>query len=98
MVVKKIDIGTVMTRVNEKDMNRLREVLRQYNIIEEPTHCFDIYKCRRGRYKGIRIWSRIDLATGKRKDLFATTQENKPFLIPDIFESSLELEINDWSD
>ena len=39
----------------------------------KPTHIIDIYKMRRGRYRGVRIWSHIHLGTGRRLDLFMTT-------------------------
>ena len=46
---------------------------------------------RRGRYKMIRIWSRIHLGTGERKDLFITTAENQPLNEPiDLFSSASE--------
>ena len=37
----------------------------------------DIYKLRSGTYKGCRIWSRIDLGTGFRIDLFMTNEQNE---------------------
>ena len=39
----------------------------------KPTHIIDIYKMRRGRYRGVRIWSHIHLGTGRSLDLFMTT-------------------------
>ena len=45
---------------------------------EKPTHVIDIYKNRRGRYKNVRIWCKIDLGTGERKDLFLTRANNEP--------------------
>jgi hypothetical protein len=41
---------------------------------------------RRGRYKMIRIWTRIHLGTGERQDLFITNAVNQPISAPlDIF-------------
>ena len=94
-VADKIDIGCVSTRLNEADVDKIKPVLRDVGVSRIPTHYTDIYKCRRGRYKGIRIWSYIDLGTGEREDLFATTPESKPIIIPTQFESAVEVPI-DW--
>ena len=94
-VADKIDIGCVSTRLNESDVDKIKPVLRDVGVSRIPTHYTDIYKCRRGRYKGIRIWSYIDLGTGEREDLFATTPESKPIIIPTQFESAVEVPI-DW--
>ena len=95
VVVKTIDIGCVSTRLNEADVAKIKPVWRDVGVSRIPTHYTDIYKCRRGRYKGIRIWSYIDLGTGEREDLFATTPESKPIIIPTQFESAVEVPI-DW--
>ena len=61
----------------------------------KPTHILDIYKNRRGRYKNIRIWTKLDLGTGQRQDIFLTTSDNEPISEPiDIFTSIHEELIN----
>ena len=46
---------------------------------------------RRGRYKMVRIWTRLHLGTGEREDLFITTAENQPINEPiDLFSSNGE--------
>lgn len=84
-VADKCDMGCVMSRVGEQiwqDMlpkfrQKAREGYIDANILDredyKPTHIIDIYKMRRGRYRGVRIWSHIHLGTGRRKDLFMTT-------------------------
>lgn len=62
-----------------------------------PTHVLDIYKNRRGRYKNVRIWTRLHLGTGERHDLFMTTAENEPIDEPiDLFSSAREEPILDF--
>ena len=47
---------------------------------------------RRGRYKMVRIWTRLHLGTGQRQDLFITNAENQPINEPmDLFSSSIEV-------
>ena len=77
-----------------------REGLLDPKFVEDeryrPTHVLDIYKNRRGRYKNVRIWTRLHLGTGERQDLFLTNAENEPIAEPlDIFGSANE-EIIDW--
>lgn len=100
----------VMTRVGEKTWNSLQTTLRQAareglinpdvieNINLRPTHIIDIYKMRRGKYKNVRIWINLHLGTGYRKDLFITTADNRPITTTvDIYSSSLEVLIEDWT-
>ena len=101
-IADKADMGYVMTRVSEKGWNSVLPVLkvavRENTIPAEyiekanmPTHVLDIYKMRRGRYKMVRIWCRIHLGTGERKDLFITDASNQPIGEPlDLFSSASE--------
>jgi len=92
-----------MTRVSDKGWNSvlpsIKVAIRQGVISPEvldykPTHVLDIYKMRRGRYKMVRIWTRLHLGTGYRKDLFITTAENQPIDEPmDLFSSSSEVDV-----
>lgn len=79
-----------------------REGIIDYNCLdneeERPTHVFDIYKNRRGRLKDVRIWSRLDLGTGERKDLFITTANNIPIKIPNNEVFQTRSEIINWRD
>ena len=64
-----------------------------------PTHIIDIYKMRRGRYRGIRIWSHIHLGTGYRIDLFMTNANNAPIEFKmDAFQTMDEDMIGNWRD
>ena len=102
-VADKADIGFVMTRVSDKGWNAvlpsIKTAIRQGVISPDvsdykPTHVLDIYKMRRGRYKMVRIWTRLHLGTGYREDLFITTAENQPIDEPmDLFSSSIEKDV-----
>lgn len=108
-VADKADVGMVMSRVSEKNINTYmvewrkaaREGLIDSKYVEDeryrPTHVLDIYKNRRGGYKNVRIWIRLHLGTGEREDLFMTTADNQPIREPyiDLFSSSRE-EIINW--
>ena len=93
-------MGYVMTRIPEKAWSLLvpslnvsvrEKVIPEEILTNPPTHVLDIYKMRRGRYKMIRIWTRLHLGTGERKDLFITTANNQPLSEPiDLFSSAQE--------
>lgn len=101
-VADKADMAYVMTRVSEKGWQSIVPTIQQAiregkegitpDILDNPpTHVMDIYKMRRGRYKMVRIWSRIHLGTGERTDLFITNAINKPINEPiDLFSSASE--------
>ena len=44
----------------------------------EPNFITDIYKNRRGKWTGIRIWRYIDLGTCRTVDCFVTDRRNEP--------------------
>ena len=99
-VADKCDMGVVISTISDKAWQSLipalkvavREGVVNADILtNKPTHVFDIYKMRRGRYKNVRIWSRIHLGTGEREDLFITNAANQPINEPvDLFMSASE--------
>ena len=108
-IADKIDAGFVMTRVSEKMWNsmipKLKTAVNQHIISSDiinfidlrPTHVLDIYKMRRGRYKNVRIWTRLHLGTGERLDLFMTTADNELISTPiDTYSTMIEEPITDW--
>ena len=55
---------------------------------------------RRGQYKNVRIWCKIALGMGARKDLYITRMDNEPMSeneIIDLFHDSTE-EMFNWRD
>ena len=109
-VANKIDMGYVMTKVQDKSWNSIIPTLKicaskgliDASFIEDkdkrPTHIIDIYKMRRGRYKNVRIWIRLHLGTGEREDLFITSPENQPIGSSIVkIVTAEEEEISDWT-
>ena len=108
-IADKIDAGYVITKINDNMWNNLigslkigaREGIIPYECLERrekrPTHIFDLYKNRRGRLKDVRIWSKLDLGTGEREDMFMTTSGNIFIELPnnEIFQTHTEM-ISDW--
>lgn len=81
----KVDIGCVVSRVSKKELQGLSTMLRAVGVKTNatqdvtPTHVIDIYKNRRGGLRGVRIWTKIDLGTGERKDICITREDNSPY-------------------
>lgn len=105
MVVAKADMGCIMSRIDDKELIAFQGKLasainsgKVSNMGERPTHVIDIYKMRRGQYKNVRIWCKIDLGTGERRDLYMTRIDNEPLAeneIIELFSDSRE-QIFDW--
>lgn len=95
-------MGCIISRVDDKEYEslsaRLLNAIKTGKITDygkKPTHVIDIYKMRRGQYKNVRIWCKIDLGNGERTDLFMTRIDNEPMAedeIVDLFKDATEQE------
>ena len=88
-IVDKVDMGCVMCRPTEEEINILSGVSHQV-----PNVVTDIYKMRRGRYTQVRIWSYVDLGSCRKEDLFVT---NGRLEIVEIANLKQEYENDDWN-
>lgn len=70
------DFGCVMSRPTKAELNELTGFQSSFSFV--PNLVTDVYKNRRGRWNMVRIWSRNDLGTCRREDLFVTTPDMKP--------------------
>lgn len=77
-IADKADMACLIARVGSEDLEQIQEYTKEFGV---PTHVTDIYKVRQGSFKGTRIWSKLDLGTGTKKDLFITDENNKLYLI-----------------
>lgn len=105
-IVDKADMGCIISRVDDKEYTsvsgQLSRAIQEGRVDDyglRPTHVIDIYKMRRGQYKNVRIWCKIDLGTGRRLDLFMTRLDNEPIgkdEIVSLYASSNEM-VYDWT-
>lgn len=74
-VADKADIGAITLRTNaaEEDLGRAFAIQLGTPV---PNFITDIYKNRRGKWTGIRIWRYIDLGTCRTTDCFITDRQN----------------------
>ena len=93
----KCDFACIVSRVTDKDLQSVSPMLKQAGLaatanstlMEIPTHVIDIYKNRRGGLRGVRVWTRLNLGTGERKDLCITRDNNTPYPIEEFSEGIL---------
>lgn len=76
-VADKADIGAITLRVNQAEEELGRAIALKMKTLE-PNFITDIYKNRRGKWTGIRIWRNIDLGTCRTTDCFITNRQNEP--------------------
>ena len=82
-IADKIDYGAILLSVRDEDLVKLDKILST-NVFERPAIKMSIYKNRRGRYKGIYLWSKADLGCCRIKPMFATTYDYELIPIDDI--------------
>lgn len=70
-IADKADIGVITCKVTEEDLNNLTRTSGVTFDIP-PNQVTDVYKVRRGRWVDVRIWSRMDLGTCRKEDVFIT--------------------------
>lgn len=83
IVVKKIDYGSVLLQVREKDIQSLEPILSKSSF-DKPVIKMSIYKNRRGRYKGIYLWCKADLGCCRIQPMFATGWDYELIQMDDI--------------
>lgn len=76
-IADKVDVGAIVSPVAKEDLMMLDSVIKTIQCVP-PTIVTDIYKLRRGRYKGVRVWSAMDLGTARMTDLFVTNHNYEP--------------------
>lgn len=74
--INKADYGCIMARPSKEELDSLKQ-LETINMIE-PNLVTDMFKVRDGQYTQVRIWSRMDLGTLRKEDLFVTNSRLEP--------------------
>ena len=76
-IADKADIGAITLPMNNAEQE-LGKALALRLGTYEPNFITNIYKNRRGKWTGIRIWRYIDLGTCRTIDCFITDRTNEP--------------------
>lgn len=90
--INKADNGAIMARPTKEELEVLEPIIEQFG---EPNCVTDIFKVRSGEWTQVRIWSRVDLGTLRKEDLFLT--DSRLDLIPDFHSNDLYVTQN-WDD
>lgn len=70
-IVDLMDFACIMSRPSPQELKVVQGFQKRFNFY--PDCVIDIFKNRRGRWNQVRIWSKNDLGTCRRYDLFVTT-------------------------
>ena len=84
--INKADNGSVMARPTKEELEVLEPLFDERGL---PNLVTDIYKVRSGEWTQVRIWSRMNLGTLKKEDLFITDSNLEPiegFYTRDVYE------------
>lgn len=73
--INKADYGLIMARPTRDELETLKNMSDSYGI---PNIVTDVYKVRNGQWTQVRIWSKVDLGTLKKEDLFLTDSKLEP--------------------
>lgn len=90
--INKADNGAIMARPTREELEALRPITDKYGI---PNIVTDIFKVRSGEWSQVRIWSKMNLGTLKRHDLFITDAQLNPI---EGFNEEEAYMIRNWDD
>lgn len=76
-IADKADIGAITLPLMPAEQELAQALSLKLQTVE-PNFITDIYKNRRGKWTGIRIWRYIDLGTCRTIDCFVTDKRNEP--------------------
>jgi replicative DNA helicase len=82
-IADSIDLGMHILPVVQKDLEGLETVLAT-NTFDKPNVKISVYKNRRGRYKGVYLWTKADYGTCRFRPMFATTWDYEILKIDDL--------------
>lgn len=75
-VTEKIDYGTIILPVTDKELKALEPIINKYQIevngFKKPNYVYNVYKARGSDYNKIRIWVNFDLGCVRMQDCFVT--------------------------
>lgn len=80
-IADKIDAGMIMLEVSQDDLKALDLLIKQ-NHFEVPQIKMSVYKNRRGRYKDVLLWCKVQRGTCRIEPMFVTDYQYKLIDVP----------------
>lgn len=90
--INKADNGAIMARPSNEELEVLQPLCEKYGT---PNVVTDVFKARSGEWTQVRIWSKVNLGTMKKEDLFIT--DSRLEQIDGFFKDDMYVPV-DWSD
>lgn len=90
--INKADNGAIMARPTKEELDLLKYLFDDRGL---PNLVTDIYKVRSGEWTQVRIWSKMNLGTLKKEDLFITNSRLETI---EGFYERKEYKIKNWDE
>ena len=91
----KVDVGLIGTRPVKKELEFLEPIINHFGFEKHkiPNYCESVFKARFTKYElNLKIWSYLDLGTGRRTELFVTNKDYEKIDIPKTIVNFIEEE------
>lgn len=99
-IIQKADVGMLALPATKSDLEKLQPILNSASKgsfgINEPNMSYWIFKNRGNKYKGVVVWTRLNMGTMREMDCFVTNYNYE--LIADIEKTIIEFEQEDVGD
>lgn len=82
-IVDKVDIGIIGVKLIEEERKQIEEIIKMRLDLPEPNVVMDLYKNRRGKLTGVKIFRYFDYGTCRTQDLYITDTAYRPYITED---------------
>ena len=82
-IVDKVDIGIIGVKLTDEEREQIQEIIKKRLDLPEPNLVMDLYKNRRGKLTGIKIFRYFDYGTCRTQDLYITDTSYRPYVTED---------------
>ena len=78
-IVDKVDIGVIGVKLTDEELNSIKEIVARRLDLPKPNVVLDLYKNRRGKLTGVKIFRYFDYGTCRTQDLYMTDTSYRPY-------------------
>lgn len=78
-IVDKVDIGVIGVKLTDEELDSIKEIVARRLDLPKPNVVLDLYKNRRGKLTGVKIFRYFDYGTCRTQDLYMTDTSYRPY-------------------
>ena len=82
-IVDKVDIGIIGVKLTDEERKEIQEIIDTRLDLPQPNVVMDLYKNRRGKLTGVKIFRYFDYGTCRTQDLYITDSSYRPYITED---------------